>query len=251
VESPRHGRASADVGSATGTYVLAMSAMTHQPATRTAATFTRILCATDLSTGGAAAVSQAAILAGAGTTLETHALAPRAGADELLARSAGHDLLVVPAGDAAGSALAAADDIPVLVARALPEGCTFPESILVALDATPAAHAAARLAGRLAAEHGALIAVVATPEHDAPHRHALEEDVAAITRLTSTRPLVLDEQCPPVRAIVGAARRLDATLIVLGSRPGTPAGSVSAEVARTAHCSVLVLRPSNRPAVGP
>jgi nucleotide-binding universal stress UspA family protein len=227
----------------TEAYVAAMSAMTERPLTRAAPTFKRILCATDLTPEGAEAVSQAAILAGTGTRLETYSLSQGAGAEALPARCAGHDLLVVPAGDAASSALAAAGDIAVVVARPLQAGSTFPESILVAVDGTPAAHDAALLAGRLAAEHGALIAVVATPEHDALHRRPLEDDVAAITRLTGTRPLVLDERRPPVPAIVDAARMLDATLIVLGSRPGTPAGSVSAAVAAAAGCSVLVARP--------
>jgi nucleotide-binding universal stress UspA family protein len=227
-----------------------MSTITDQPVRRPAPTFTRILCATHPSPGGAEAVRQAAILAGAGTTLDTQPLAPGAGVDELLARCTGHDLLVVPAGETARAVLARAE-IPVLVARALPDGAAaFPESILVAVDGTPAAHRAAWLAGLLALEHDALMAVVATPEHDAPHRQALAQDVEAITRLTGSRPLVLDEQCPPVPAIVGTARRIDAALIVLGSRPGALAGSVSAGVARTAGCSVLVLRPQDRSEVG-
>ena len=138
----------------------------------------------------------------------------------------------------------------MLVTRPAPHGSVFPDSVLIAVDGTPAAHEAARLAAQLAARHGALLALVATPEHDARHQHALQEDIAAVSAITGARPLVLDEQRPPVPAILGAAASTGATLIVAGSRPGTPAGSVSAEIARRANCSVLVLRPG-RPVSSP
>ena len=261
---------------------------TALPFAKTAAPlFERILCATELTEGGAEAVRQAASLAGAGGVLEivsvaaerppgaprpqarqiealvdADLLASRLGVrveshiveapDEaagLLARCAGHDLLVAPAGEAVLAALARAP-IPVLVARPAPDGAAFPDSVLLAVDGTPAAHDAARLGARLAARHGALVALVATPEHDARHQHALEEDVAAVSEITGTRPLVLDEQGPPVPAILGAAASTGTTLIVTGSRPGTSVDSVSADVARRARCSVLVLRPG-RPVSSP
>lgn len=257
-----------------------MSAYPERHVTPQEPVFERILCATELSECGAEAVRQAAVLAGAGGSLEIVSVAPErppgaprpqarqiealvyasvlvsehgvraethiveaAGeAAGLLARCAGHDLLVAPAGDATLTAMARAP-IPVLVARPAPVGSAFPQSILVAVDGTPAAHDAARLAARLAARRGGLVALVATPEHDAQHQHALEDDLAAVSAITGARPLVLDEQRPPVPAILGAAAIMDATLIVIGSRPGTPTDSVSAAVARDANCSVLVLRP--------
>jgi nucleotide-binding universal stress UspA family protein len=101
---------------------------------------------------------------------------------------------------------------------------------------------AAGLGGRLAARHGACVALVSTPERDEPHRRALDADVAQVAAQTGRRPLVLDEQAPPVQTILAAAASTGASLIVMGSRPGQPAASVSQAVARRAPCSVLVLR---------
>ena len=259
-----------------------MSAMPEPSLTAASPLFERILCVTELSQSGAEAVRQAAILAGAGGVLEIVSVAPERppGAphpqarqiealvdanllastlgvrvemhiveapDEaagLLARCAGHDLLVAPAGEAVLFALARAP-IPVLVARPAPAGSTFPDTVLVAVDGTPAAQDAARLGARLAARHGALVALVATPEHDARHQHALENDIAAVHGITGARPLVLDEQRPPAPAIIGAAASTDATLIVLGSRPGTPAISVSA--GGRPGCELLGARAAARP----
>ncbi len=246
--------------------------------------FERILCATELTDAGAEAVRQAAVLAGAGGSLEIVSVAPRRppGAPRpqarqiealvnasalaeaagvratthivdaagetagLLTRCAGHDLLVAAASEPSLAALPEAP-VPVLIARPAPAGSSFPDSIIVAVDGTPAAHEAACVAGRLAARHGALVALVAAPEHDAPHQQALEADVEALRELTGTRPLVLDEQRLPVTAILGAATSAGASLIVLGSRPGSPAGSISAQIARRARTSVLVMRPHRPP----
>jgi nucleotide-binding universal stress UspA family protein len=256
-----------------------MSATEEQPGTTTAA-LGRVLCVTDDSPAGAEAVRQAAALAGAGAGLDIVSVAPSRppgaprpqahqiealvtarliardlgvrpdthiveAADEasgMLERCSGHDVIVVPAGPSALEALERAP-IPVLIARPLPAGAGFADSVLVAVDGSPAAHEAARIGARLAAHFGAPVALVATPEHDAAHRHALQDDVAAVTAITGATPLVLDEERAPGPAILGAAASAGATLIVLGSRPGTPAGSVSAAVARDAACPVLVLRP--------
>jgi nucleotide-binding universal stress UspA family protein len=256
-----------------------MSAIRQSPAPPGAPIFERILCTTGTSARDAEAVQQAAILAGPGATVSFVAVtpehepgAPHPIADEIeslvaadlvatrlavhpdphiieandevtgmLARSAVHDLLVAAPGDAA-CAIVARSPIPVLIARPAPAGEAFPESILIAVDDTQEALEAARLGGRLAARHGGVVALVATPEHDEAHRRALDGHVAAVIAATGTRPLVLDEQAPPVAAIVAAAARTDASLIVLGSRPGNPEPSISAQVARDATCSVLVLR---------
>lgn len=242
--------------------------------------FRRIVCATGLSAAGDEAVRQAALLSAAGGALEfvsvaterplgaphpqprqieslvrasvliarmgvradTHIVEAESAAQGLLDRCVGRDLLVAPPGDVTFDALAVAE-LPVLVARRPAEGATFPDSILVAVDGTPAAHDAARLGARLAHRHGALVALVAAPEHDARHQHALQADIAVLAAATGARPLVLDEQSPPAPAIIAAAASVGASLIVLGRRPGAPPDSVSAEVARCAGCSVLVLRP--------
>jgi nucleotide-binding universal stress UspA family protein len=150
-----------------------------------------------------------------------------------------HGLLVLPAGRLARRVLALADG-PVLIARRSPQ---LLESVLVAVDGTAEAHAAALVGACLAARHVADVALVAAPEHDAVHQSALLRDAAAVEQITGRRPLVLDEHGAPAPSIVGAAAAIEASLIVLGSRPGRPVGSVSAEVAERATCSVLVLRP--------
>ena len=160
----------------------------------------------------------------------------------MLERCAGHDLLVLGAGPLARAVLPRSP-IPVLVVRPVP-GASFPESVLIAVDETPEAHAAARTGARLAARDGALVALVAAPEHDALHQRALAEHLATVERISSSRPLVLDEYGDPAPSIVAAAVNLDASVIVLGSRARRrPAESVSARVADQAPCSVLVVRP--------
>lgn len=213
-----------------------MSAIQVSPARRPA--FERVLCATG-RTGNDEAARQAAVLAGAGVTVEA--------VDDITGvPRPGHDLLVMPADEAAIAALASSP-LPVLVARPPRTSSAFPDSILIAVDDSPEARAAARLGARLAAEHGALVALVSTPEHDALHRRALEGHIAAVVAATGRRPLVLDERAAPVPSIVNAARSTDASLIVVGSRAGRHDDSVSAQVARAAACSVLVLRNEGRP----
>ena len=261
-------------------YVRCMSAIQQTRAKAGSRVFERILCVTGESDRDAEAVSQAAILAGPGATVEFVAVAPerppgaprpephqlealvRAGLlapelgvdvephiveshDEIagmLARCPGHDLLVAPA-DETTLAAVTRSPIPILVARRPPEGATFPDSILIAVDAGLEAHAAARVGGRLASVHTALAALVAAPEHDAAHRETLEGNILEVIAATGSRPLVLDEAAAPAHAIVAAAARIGASMIVMGSRPGQHEASVSAQVAREAGCSVLVLRP--------
>ena len=210
----------------------------HLPETRTPL-FASVLCAIDERGDGAETVRQAAQLAGAGAAFDL--VEASEGTETVLERCAGHDLLVLPAGPLARAALPRSR-IPVLVVRAVP-GKSFPESVLIAVDETPQAHAAARTGARLAARDGAHVALVAAPEHDRVHQHALAEHVATVERISSRRPVVLDEYGDPASSIVAAAVSLDVSVIVLGSRARRPAESISATVADQAPCSVLVLRP--------
>ena len=223
-----------------------MQTATAHPPASSASLFGKVLCVTEQSEGGTEAVRQAALLAGAGGEVEPLALAPDPTPHQVravLERCAGHGLLVLPAGPLARTVLPRAT-IPVLVARRAPSGGVFPGSVLVAVDGTPEAHDAARLGARLAAREGATVALVASPEHDAPHQSALQHDAETVERLSGRWPLILDEHGAPAPSILAAAASLEASLIVLGSRPGRPVASVSCEVAEAARCSVLVLRPA-------
>ena len=160
---------------------------------------------------------------------------------DTLARCFGRDLLVVPAGPQAAAVLAR-ETRSVLVARPAPDGPGLLDSVLLAVDGSPEAHAAAQLRSRLALPDRTVTALVASPEHDARHQDALRADVATIERATGRRPLILDECGSPADSVLQAAGSLGATLIVIGSRPGHPVDSVSAPVAARAACSVLVLR---------
>jgi nucleotide-binding universal stress UspA family protein len=130
----------------------------------------------------------------------------------------------------------------VLVARQPPPGSDVVSSILVAVDGSAPAHLATLRAARIAAQHGSDIALVAKPERDASHVHALADDVAAVAAATGADPVILDEHGPATRAIVAAAARIGASMIVLGAGThGVGELSISQDVAQTASCSVLIV----------
>jgi nucleotide-binding universal stress UspA family protein len=256
-----------------------MSAIVNEPSATRTPPFERILCLTGLTREGAEAVRQAALVAGPGATIDLVTVAPprppgmphpqaeqieslvmgdrlafghsvkssphiAEAADEpsgVMESIAGHDLVVVPDSGTGLEVLSRAAT-SVLVARAAASDTPFPESILVAVDGTAEAHAAARLGAELSVRHGAPVTLVATPEHDLSHQHALQYDIEEVEQITGTRPLVLDEHRAPVPSIVAAATAVQASLIVLGRRAGSPSPSVSAGVARAADCSVLAVR---------
>lgn len=174
-------------------------------------------------------------------------------AQGLLRASGRHDLVVVgcnklttPLGVSFGPVTkAAVEHAPqsVLVARQPPPGSDVVDSILVAVDGSTPSHHATLCAARIAARHGSDIALVAAPARDASHTHALAEDVATVAAATGADPVILDEHGAAARAIVAAAARIGAAMIVLGARVHTTGEpSVSADVARTAACSVLIVR---------
>jgi nucleotide-binding universal stress UspA family protein len=177
-------------------------------------------------------------------------------ARRLLELAAEQDLLVVGmrghsrvSGIVLGSAASAAvhrSPVPVLVARRPPEGIDFPSRILLASDGTPMSDAAVEMTARIAARHGAHVAIIGAHDHEAPFRPGLAEHATQIMEATGTEPLILDEPGPPHRAVANAARHFDASLVVTGSRglSGVSAlRSVSERIAHAAPCSVLVVRP--------
>ena len=255
-----------------------MSATANEPSSTRTPPFERILCLTGLHREGAEAVRQAATLAGPGATIDLVTVAPlrppgmphpqaeqieslvigdrlaseRAvesrphiaeAADEptgVLDSVAGHDLVVIPDSATWLEVLRRAP-ASVLIARAPSAPTPFPESILIAVDGTAEAHAAARLGAELALRHAAPVSLVATPEHDSGHQDALERDIEVVAQITGKRPIVLDEYRGPAPSIVAAAAGVEASLIVMGRRPGDHDSSVSAHVAGAATCSVLVV----------
>jgi nucleotide-binding universal stress UspA family protein len=177
-------------------------------------------------------------------------------ADRLVELAAGQDLLVIgirghsrAGGIMVGSAASAAlhrSPVPVLVARRPPEGIAFPSRILLASDGTPTSDAAAELTARIAARHGAHVAIVGARDGDAPFRPGLAEHATQIIEATGTEPVMVDESGSPHRAVAKAARDFGASLVITGSRglTGVSAlGSVSERIAHAAPCSVLVVRP--------
>jgi nucleotide-binding universal stress UspA family protein len=168
----------------------------------------------------------------------------------LLLLAAHHDLLVVGAHradeghpDTARAAVHQAP-VPVMVARAPRAGAEVTDRLLIAIDGSPEAHDAMTVAGALARRHAAEVAVVAPLPGHSEHPAVLAADLAE-ARVFTHRPAVLDGD-DGAEAIVRAARAVDATLVVMGSRglSGIAAlSSVSEHVAHEAHCSVLVVRP--------
>ena len=176
-------------------------------------------------------------------------------ARRLLELAAGHDLLVVgisghsrAGGIMVGSVASAAlhrSPVPVLVARRPPEGVEFPARIVLACDGTPVSDAAAEVTARLAARHGASVAVAGARDGDAPFRHGLAEHAAQIRAATGTEPVDLLPSGPAHSAVASAARDFGASLVVTGSRglSGIAAvRSASERIAHAAPCSVLVVR---------
>jgi nucleotide-binding universal stress UspA family protein len=134
--------------------------------------------------------------------------------------------------------------VPVLVARRPPAGA-FGESVLLAVDDTPSCLAAADVAGRIAAAAGGRAAIVAAPGHDAATRAILAEAAHRLREATGVDPLILDENGAAHRAVAAAAVTIEASVVVTGSRGLTglqALHSVSERIARTAPCSVLVVR---------
>jgi nucleotide-binding universal stress UspA family protein len=176
-------------------------------------------------------------------------------ADRLIELAAGQDLLAVgihghsrAGGIMVGSAASAAlhrSPVPVLVARRPPEGVAFPSRILLASDGAPTSDAAAALTARIAARHGAHVAIVGAHDGETPFRPGLAEHTTQVMEATGTEPVMLDEPGPPHRAVAKAARDFSASLVITGSRSLTGVSalrSVSERIAHAAPCSVLVVR---------
>jgi nucleotide-binding universal stress UspA family protein len=166
--------------------------------------------------------------------------------------AAGHDLLVVAADaqDQPGIARHAVRQapLPVMVARARRDGAAVVDRVLAAVDGSDEALAAMTLAHVIARRHGSALAAV-VPAAGGQTDALMIVDLRGPPRPAS-EPLLIPSAHDVADAIVAAARRRDATLIVAGSRGLSGiAGlaSVSSRVADSAGCSVLVVRPRAHP----
>lgn len=133
----------------------------------------------------------------------------------------------------------------VLVARDRTEAAgSFPRVILHAGDGSPDSIEAARLAGRIAAKSDAAVVTLHVSDGREPG-HGVAEEAVSIIESHGREPLLETADGPAHRRIVEVAEKVDASLVLVGSRGLTglrALGSVSERVAHRAPCSVLVAR---------
>ncbi|MGY1708815.1 universal stress protein [Geodermatophilus sp. SYSU D00758] len=221
---------------------------------------------------------------GAGDVLVDVVASPEPAADELVARSAGADLLVVGnrGRGAVRSALlgsvalhcVTAARCPVLVVHGTPVQRTAPGPVVVGVDGSPASRAALAAAVDQAARIGAAVEVLATfslddawsdlwtvvlPPVDQVYGQVLRRTRAVVDEVLSGRTdvpdvRVLAEEGPAGELLVRRAR--EASVLVVGGRGhstlrGLLVGSVALHCALAAPCPVLVVHPPDRAAAAP
>jgi hypothetical protein len=211
--------------------------------------FRSVLCAVDRSSNARAARDQAELLASPAGSVEI-VPAPqltRHGPSALRDRCEGHDLLAVGAGAAARVAVEHTA-IPVLVARWGPFDTKVTDTILVPVEDSPEASRAVGLAGRLAAVHSGTVTILGAPPRDPTLQRAIAASARVLLGATGAAPRLLSEQLAPELAIPAAALRLPATLVVVGSADDEAARRMTAQLAGSLACSVLVVPalPPNR-----
>lgn len=185
-------------------------------------------------------------------TLLRHSDVPRRAIFE---EGRGHDVLVLGAhgrhraagfllGSTALMALHRAP-VPVLIARPVPKGVTFPRDILLATDGSTAMRPTITITARLARRHDARVVLVHVDHADRAIRHELAEQTAILTDAAGREPVVVALDGNPPSRIAELALELPASLVVTGSRMVTGVralGSVSERTGAIAPCSVLVNR---------
>ena len=134
--------------------------------------------------------------------------------------------------------------VPLVVARQADE--SFPGHVMLATDGSDSAHAAARLAARIAAQHMSTVTLVHVDGgHDRGRGRGVADDAALLFQELGVEPVTVYGKGDPAEAITNVAKREGASLLVVGARglTGVKAfGSVSERVVHTAPCSVLVAR---------
>lgn len=132
----------------------------------------------------------------------------------------------------------------VLIGRERADTRPFPRVILHAGDGSPDSIEAARLAGRIAARHDATVVALHVRDGRDPGAGIAEEAVSIIEEC-GLEPVLEAAEGPAHRRIVEVADKIEASLVLVGSRGLTglkALGSVSERVAHRAPCSVLIAR---------
>jgi nucleotide-binding universal stress UspA family protein len=185
---------------------------------------------------------QAARLVSSGGVIELVAASrlTRRGKRALHDRCDGYDLLALGACAEACTAAANAP-IPTLIARRCAPGIEVTDTIVVAVDDSPQSSRAAELAGRLAAEHGGTVTILATPPLDRALARAIAASFRILWRATGAAPRVFGEPRPLEQTIPSAAVTLTASLVVLGSGRSQSERRMTATIIGAIGCSVLAV----------
>jgi nucleotide-binding universal stress UspA family protein len=138
------------------------------------------------------------------------------------------------------------------------------DRILCGTDGTPAADVAVRQALTLAPAASRLVVASVAPIAAAAHpgnvpalRIRAHAALMTARRIADPRKIeALEFEGDPASALLAAAARLQATLLVVGAHPGGRVrgvleGSVASKVIHRARCSVLVTRPPSNPEAWP
>jgi hypothetical protein len=115
------------------------------------------------------------------------------------------------------------------------------DTILVPIDNSPQSSRAVVLAGRLAADHGGTVTILATPLRDPSFDRAIAAGGRVLLRATGAAPRVLGNQLPPERSIPSAAAPISASLVVLGCGTKEMDRRMAAQVVGSLGCSALVV----------
>jgi nucleotide-binding universal stress UspA family protein len=202
--------------------------------------FRSVLCGVDRGVDSRAAHEQAVWLASAGGTVEV-VRAPeltRRGRRALLDACEGHDLLAVGAG-AGVLAVVEHAPIPVLIGRWSALDREVTDTVLVAVDDSPASSRAVEFAGLLAADHDGTVMVLVAPARDAALERAIAASRRVLFRITGATAPLLGERLAREDAIPSAALAADASLVVLGTGDSRNSRRMTAQIAGRVQSSVL------------
>ncbi len=151
----------------------------------------------------------------------------------IIAVAADHDLLVLGAGPLV-EPIVDRSPVPVLIARAVPDGREFPRDVLVATDATPDDRPVIGLAGALGREYGLRPILLHVGPPRRATRHELAVQATALGEAVGTKPVTWRTDGDPQREIACETGELAASLVVVG------AGRVGVGTAVSSPVSVLV-----------